>query len=308
MRLLLADSLEHIAERAIGTLTYDFSRLQAIIVGLRSGKRYPCSTFGMYADIVLAICNGEYDAALDVLEELALEEPIDQPRRVLSLDDPQHRKNVARFIRSMSSDPNMKFSMAPPPEALAREFMQRFNAGHRLMLLAIPDLASEFDALVNDVIMVIGDEKADYQFDGGSSYFLWGALFLNASSHKTEIAMVEVMAHESAHMLLYGCAAEEALVSNSDDELFPSPLRRDLRPMDGIYHATFVSARMHWAMDQLIKSRLLDHSALAEAERARADDLKNFWSGYEVVARHGKLTKTGTSVMQSALDYMSSIS
>ena len=33
---------------------------------------------------------------------------------------------------------------------------------------------------------------------------------------------------------------DELFVLNPDWERFPSPLREDPRPMDGIYHATFV--------------------------------------------------------------------
>ncbi len=307
VRFSLADSLEHIAERAAGNIPFDFSRLNTIISKSRSGARYPCSTFGIYSEIVLSICNGDDSGAVALLDELVLEQPLGQTRRILALNDPQHYRNVARFSRAMSNDPNTKFFMGPPPEELAREFAQRIEAGYSLMATAMPELAEEFDALVTDVITVVGDEKAEYQFDGGSSYFLWGALFLNATSHETNTAMVEVLAHESAHILLYACTADEALVTNPDEDLFPSPLRRDLRPMDGIYHATFVSARMYLAMDRLMKSGLLAGTDLPAVERARTEDLQNFWSGYEVVARYGRLTKTGSAVMKSAVDYMTSV-
>ncbi len=307
MRLCLADSLEHIAEQAAGKLLFDFSVLEPLISGMRSGERYPCSTFATYAEIVLAICNGEQDLAVLLLNELALEQPLTQPWRVLAIDDHVHVKNMARYLRFMNNDPDTKFYMGPPSADLAARFGQRVMAGYRLLASAAPELAAEFDELVSDVIMVVGDDKAKYQFDGGSSYLLWGGLFLNATSHDTEVAMAEVMAHESAHILLYACAADEALVENPDEELFASPLRRDLRPMDGIYHATFVSARMHWAMAQLIRSGLLDDAALVAAKAARLEDEKNFWAGHEVVNRHGQLTRTGSQVMQAALSYMESM-
>ena len=307
MRLSLADSLEHIFEQAEGKLPFDFSALTPLIQDMRAGERYPCSTFAIYAEIVLAICNGEQELAVPLLQELSQEKPLAQPWRVLAMDDPVHEKNMARYVRSMNNDPNTKFFMGPPSAELAARFSQRVMASYRLLASTAPELAAEFDELVSDVIMVVGDDKAKYQFDGGSSYLLWGGLFLNATSHGNEVAMVEVMAHESAHLLLYACAADEALVNNPDEELFASPLRRDPRPMDGIYHATFVSARMHWAMAQLIRSGRLDDAASAAAESARQEDARNFWAGHEVVARHGQLTRTGSQVMQAALSYMESV-
>lgn len=306
MRLGLADSLQYIAEQSESVLRFDFSTLDAIISDMRSGARYPPSAFSLYADIVLAICNDLYDEATLLLEELAREKPLGRAWRVLPLDAPEHVGNMSRYVRAMSGDSGARFFIGPPRGDAAERFQHRTLDGYRLMKLAMPELAAEFDELVADVIMVTGDAKAEYQFDGGSSYFLWGALFLNVTSHETEVAMVEVLAHESAHLLLYACAAEEALVTNSDEERYASPLRRDPRPMDGIYHATFVSARMHWAMTQLIESGLLSAAATAAAEEARTQDARNFWSGHDVVSRYGKLTRTGSRVMQSAADYMAS--
>ena len=304
MRLALADSLEHIAEQAKDALPFDFSSLNHIVAGTRAGERYPPVAFSLYADIVLAICDGQHDEATSLLGELALQVPRSHAWRVLPLDAPEHAPHTARYLRAMNNDPNVAFAMRPPLADLARRFEQRALSAYGLMRSAAPELAAEFNTLVTDIIAVVGDDKARYQFDGGSSYFLWGALFLNASSHESDIAMVEVMAHESAHILLYACTDEETLVSNADDELFASPLRTDLRPMDGIFHATFVSARMHWAMCRLLGSGLLDEAAVALAEKARDDDARNFWAGYDVVARHGKLTRTGSTVMKAALDYM----
>lgn len=307
MRLSLADSLEHIGEEATGKLPFDFSTLEPLITDMRDGARYPSSTFAIYAELVLSICNDELDLALLLLQELVQEKPLAQGFRVLSIEDPVHVRNTGRYLRSMNNDPNIQFFMGPPSVDLSAKFSQQVLTSYKLLACAVPGLAEEFDELVSDVIMVVGDDKAKYQFDGVSSYLLWGALFLNATSHATDVAIVEVMAHESAHILLYACAADEALVRNADEELFSSPLRVDPRPMDGIYHATFVSARMHWALAELIRSGQLDAKGLATAENAQLENVKNFWAGHDVVAQHGQLTQTGSQVMQTAFSYMTSV-
>ncbi|HEY8300152.1 MAG TPA: hypothetical protein VIF65_06725, partial [Methyloceanibacter sp.] len=40
---------------------------------------------------------------------------------------------------------------------------------------------------------------------------------------------------ESSHVLLFGVSAEGALTENSGRERYDSPLRRDKRPIDGIF-------------------------------------------------------------------------
>jgi HEXXH motif-containing protein len=308
MRRSLADSLAHIRDQIHGKLPFDEAALTAMVADMYAGARYPASTFGLYSEIVLALVDaGDAGLAQARIEELLLEAPLAGRWRVLPLDAPEHACHRALYARQLDSDPNIRFLIAPPAAALASAYGERLLRSFALMERAVPGLAAEFDALVSDVILLVGDPKAKYQFDGGSSYMLWGGLFLNATSHPDEVTMVEVMAHESAHLLLYACAADEALVQNGDDDLYRSPLRVDERPMDGIFHATFVSARMHWAMSRLLEWGQLDDEARRRAEAARTSDAQNFWSGHGVVAEHGRLTATGASVMQAAAGYMASV-
>lgn len=308
MRLSLADSLIYISEASKSKLEFNFDLLFPIIKSIQEGTSFSSITSYIYSELVLAILRKDNQQAIDLLNQLCLLIPaasnITDPCRILSFSDSAHLPHQKIYLRAMNNDPTIFFNMEAPTDALAAEFEQRIKSGFKLMVKAIPDLADEFKVLVKDIVMVIGDDKAEYQFDGGSSYFLRGTLFLNANSHQNDILMIEVLAHESAHMLLYACASDEALVENSDNERYASPLRIDLRPMDGIYHATFVSARMHWAMEQLINSELLNQEDLQIALHARGQDYRNFWSGYEVIKEHGKLTKTGAIILESAAHYM----
>jgi hypothetical protein len=42
------------------------------------------------------------------------------------------------------------------------------------------------------------------------------------------------------------------LVENEVEELYPSPLRSDPRPIDGVVYATYVTARMDYAVTSLL--------------------------------------------------------
>ena len=296
------------SQQSASVLAFDFKKLEPVIQAIRSGHRFPGTTFFTYADIVMALFNNESQKAIDGFNKIIIQVPMPEvvyePCRILPWDVSPHLENQEIYLRAMNTDSHLHFFMGAPSHTLAHQFSHRIVSGFKLMQLAVPELAKEFKALVNDVVIVVGDANSGYQFDGGSSYFLWGTLFLNATSHQTDIAMVEVLAHESAHMLLYACAIDEPLVLNPDEDLFPSPLRDDLRPMDGIYHATFVSARMHFAMQSLVASGILSSEDLFAAKQARDEDLKNFWDGFKVVSEHGELSSTGKKIMQTALDYM----
>ena len=60
------------------------------------------------------------------------------------------------------------------------------------------------------------------------------------------------IAHEATHNLLFGLCADGPLADNDDGERHASPLRPDARPIDGVLHATCVSARVHRMLSRLL--------------------------------------------------------
>ena len=114
--------------------------------------------------------------------------------------------------------------------------------------------------------------------------------------------MVQALAHESGHNLLFGLCADGPLVENDDEERYASPLRPDPRPMDGLVHATYVSARMHQAMVRLRRSGALSRDQEAAADAAAADNRRAFLEGMHTIDRHAKLTELGAAVMSGARD------
>lgn len=306
MRTGLADSLEYLCDSSRGSVAFDEPAIRQIAAGLREGQRYPASRFGIYYELVPALSAGDRDAAEALFSELAQEQPLIS-RRVVSLGGSELGTHSPRYVRLLDTDPSLSFQFLPPPPALAERFTDRLQSGMKLMQAVMPELAAEQDAIISEVVLAVGDDDGDYVFDGGSSYMLWGALFLNATTHTSDIEMVEVLAHEAGHSLLFGLCTEEGLVDNPDDERYSSPLRRDPRPMDGIYHATFVSARMYWTMSRLIESGVLSPQQQSEAEQRRQATRRSFEEGYKVVSEHGRLTATGQRIMQAARDYMNTV-
>jgi HEXXH motif-containing protein len=103
---------------------------------------------------------------------------------------------------------------------------------------------------------------------------------------------IEHIVHEGAHLHLHGIMMHARLVLNSDEERFPAPIRADLRPMYGIFHATFVLSRMARVFRKWNEASGLD---VAHTEYEKA--LSRFERGYETVARHARLTEAGKKVV-----------
>jgi HEXXH motif-containing protein len=93
-------------------------------------------------------------------------------------------------------------------------------------------------------------------------------------------------------------------VDNPDEELFSSPLRKDPRPMDGVFHATYVIARMHQTVSRLLNAGVLNEREREAAIADLAAHQRNFDAGDRVVRDGARLTPLGAEVIESARAYM----
>ena len=150
---------------------------------------------------------------------------------------------------------------------------------------------------------VLVDKPGNRHF-GASSFQIWGALFLKPYPHGNRAAIVEQLAHETSHALLFGLSKGKPLVRNEPDEVYPSPIRQDLRPMDGVVHATYVIARMHYAMSQLLQSGLLTPEEAEVARATRDAHRAHYQNGLAVVETNAKWTEVGEAAHSAARAYM----
>ena len=305
MHVRLGESLRHLSEQCRGVVEHDETKVGALAEALCRGERQTPAVFAHYYRLLEAILNEAFDDAERQFSALAGSEPLrGTAPRIAPLTPDALGSNYRLYCDMMNSDPTLEVGFASPSEAEFAAFKQRLESGLRLLRAAAPRLFGEIEAILDDIVVVAGDESKNLQFDGGSHFQLWGALFLNCGSHHDDVGIVEVLAHESAHSLLFGLCTDEFLVENDDRDLYSSPLRPDPRPMDGIYHATFVSARMHWAVGHLLASGALDAASRERALTANALNMANFNAGLAVVEEHGRLTDLGRRLMQGASDYM----
>jgi hypothetical protein len=306
MRSRLAESLRYILLQGEGILKIPQEKFHQFLTGLEAHPVSPLA-FSFYNDTVLAIEEDDIESASGFLTELTKLPARATGLEILELPDPNQDVIGARYARFLNEDPSIKFEIFPPEKQVASDCRAQIRDALALLDEGDPDLAGEIRALLREIILAAGtkDPKA-LTFDGASSFMLWGAIIINANRSDGAIGMVQMLAHESAHNLLFSFSADQPLVENSPDELFSSPLRKDPRPMDGIYHATFVTARMYRAVRQLLASGLLDNAAKEKAQKDLAENARLFKQGIETVKKFGKLSPLGERVMCGASDYMAS--
>lgn len=304
MHLELARSIEYLVEQCQGRVDFDPAAAGDLVRRLDGGARLPPVGFARYYELVFSLLANELDEAATRWRNLVATGDASPGLRVVPLEDPSESELGALYTRLMSGDGSDGASILPPPPDVMQDFERRFRDGLDLMKRADGALAEEFLAIIREVVCVVGNPSRKTQLDGSSHYQLWGALFINAEFHDTPEAMMEVLAHESGHSLLFGFCTHEPLVYNDDEPRYASPLRRDPRPMDGIYHATFVSARMHLAMERLLASGLVEASRRPTVREAMHADAKNFRDGDAVVRASADLSPLGRALIDNARAYL----
>jgi hypothetical protein len=299
----LASSLRHIAD-AVGTqINFNKRKLGLLCDRLDDGIAPDPIAFSKYYLLVNALMTDDLRRATTLLDEITKISGMPE-RSVVALGQDLDEDHSALYASMIEEDEPARLDVVPPSPAAISAFQPVFAEATELIEAATPAMADEIEGLARQIILVGQGSGRESMFDGGSHFQIWNALFLNIDRPRSRIAMAEVIVHECAHSLLFGFCIDETLTSNRDDNLYSSPLREDLRPVDGIYHAAFVSARMYWLMAQLMESSLLNEKEMAEAARSLERDRRNFEEGYSVVAEHGLLTKTGKGLMAGARSFM----
>ena len=212
----------------------------------------------------------------------------------------------ACLLRQVNGDASTQVFLRSPSLQTYQRSRNAMESALELLREIAPKCHDEIKALVRSLILVAGNVNEAEEFDGATAFGAWGALFLNADHHLSRIEAVEGLVHETAHAVLLGRSQGRSFVENSPAEVYPSPLRSDLRPLDGTYHATFVSARMCYALRVVAASGRLtsEESEMASQSLVSAEVAYN--EGLSTVRRFAKLTPLGASIITSTDEYMRS--
>ena len=173
--------------------------------------------------------------------------------------------------------------------------------GLELLAKKLPNWYDEITTLVNEILILNTDNLR-----AGSSFDLFGLIYVNFN-YKTEniTDIISFIVHESAHLYIFLLSLNDQLVLNPPEERYQPPssenvLRMDKRPIIGIFHATFVLARMIHVLGQLQDSKSFPNSEVDYCDSLIQAYKGRFLWGYETLMKHGKLTELGQMLITSS--------
>ena len=290
-----AEISAHLKQTPLAHRIGSLDRFQKISM---AGQRYFADCYAYYFQLVVALFDEDWDAAqhwLALLDEVA---PAAPEIEVIGLDDPKLANCRDSFIRLMDTDPLNSFPIVGASPLNIARFKETFSQAMALLTEHLPYYANQLQQLVTQIVCVEpapGEENSG--FGGGSSLMLWGAMFINVGMEKTLYEWIDTLVHESSHLLLFGLCSERPALLNEPDELFQSPLRTELRPMEGIFHAMFVSFHVCRAFGILSQSTAFDE-ADRELFAVKVSTYHNVVADcLTTIEEHAKLTETGLALV-----------
>jgi HEXXH motif-containing protein len=157
------------------------------------------------------------------------------------------------------------------------------------------DLLGRIDPEMSGEVLEAVDIVCSFSCDDAISFSdvqAFGAIFVRDKFAGTATALAEILVHEASHSVLNVIAASTPLFTNPATERYQTPLRKDPRPMFGLFHQLFVLKRLerfHLRLGQNFEG--IDGSLDTIRE--------NIELAESSIAQYGMLTATGRRLVAS---------
>lgn len=230
---------------------------------------------------------------------------VDLSKRIsyINLDDEEWLIDCAKISSQINSDNNQ-----PLHNEIEKKFLNEISNITEEVLHIISEhyrsLYLEIMVHVNTIILsydgkLIG--PLGYPLVGGTSVAYHGALFMQIPKDYIffKELILEHIVHEAAHIHLNAILATDPLVLNNISELYISSVRKDPRPMIGIYHSMFVSCRVLMAFDAC-RAFLDDGYMLKQYPIVQEQFNKVFLT----CEKDAQLTKLGKCLLENCRKYL----
>ncbi len=300
-------SLHHLVFEVIGqrvTPPLSEDALRAIIFGGPSGPS--AAVFALHAALLDAATRSdmaEVPKLFEVLSAMADRDTAAPTKIAISplSETHVHHDDVDLLKRVFADDIGLTANLVGPPEEEVARAQRLICEAVDALDQAAPAWAEELRSLANHIYLATAHDEASYLFAGAAVFDAFGAMLINPVGLRDRATTMMAVIHESSHQQMFLFHLDDPVVLNDAEFTYTSPLRKEPRPMEGIFHAMWVSARMVLAARAV---RLSPHAP------EWADDLKEhqtrahgaFSDCVGTVAEHADLSELGATLFACAQD------
>jgi len=305
-------SLTYMFAQIGAEIAVDGARASTLMDRLAEGSRESPELYRRHYQLVTDIGAGDLTAANNNLNTMLDLPAAEQTTRVLTPGSGKDGDEALRLLPYFAAEPDTLFEFSAPPSTEAKQATLQITAAMELIERCLPGLAGEIDETIVWVVVASGHAKPNTgvenaRFGGGSTFKAYGSVLLNCDPANSVSDRALSIVHEATHNALFAFAPGDGLVENDLQDRFRSPLRRDKRPIEGIYHATFVIARLAYTVRQMMASGRLDRAQREQVEQALPEYRARFNNGMAVLNDHARYTGLGRDAIDQARAHMAGV-
>lgn len=291
-------SLAYVLRQTAGYLDLPPGKAEAMLANIGRGRQHP-GVYARYFELIFAINQNRFADANGLLAQIAELSGQPQEFKILAYEREALGDDFDRY-------PRILFAESPEVGVLVSPTAEESTRAHDDLRAALETIhriePSIYDEIVNLFVQVFitkdDKEGTGASFGGVTSLMIWGATFDNIKAYRQRWEAVQFLVHEVTHALLFGLSSDGPLVLNPPSENYRSPLRTQMRPMDGIYHATIVCARLADFNRKWLASGTVAAEERDEVERETEKMLSSFNDGLSVIDEHGVLSPMGLEILE----------
>lgn len=294
-RAFLRQSLKVFLEKVQSTLKVDLSTFSTIIEKINPQRRFSPLLFVYYDLLKEGYRKKDVHEIFDALQALKHVKEAEWYRETVSFstvgDDPWERY-VLQEMRETASDGQVIYVFPlvhwKPDEFPPHPLQESID----LIFELDEGLKHEFVAYVSDIKIFAGKI-----LESTTSCRYFGAIYTRLAypSEAPILFYIRNIVHELSHLHLFALAKNDSLVLNPGDVLYSSPLRKDKRPMIGIFHAAFVLSRMVRVLRKFSTKSKNDQKAAQEMEKNK----NLFENSLKTLSEHAHFTTKGKEIFET---------
>jgi len=205
----------------------------------------------------------EFDKAIEYFLALPMERCHQQHLEVIEFSKEKIGKSAEFFLRqSYLDDIGLTNDLISPSVKSFIKTEECITDALSVMEEFAPEWVEEFELLVSQILLAENSDPNKNGFGGASVFSAFGSLLINPKSNKDTATVLMTLIHESSHSRLFLHHLNDPIILNNEDEMYNSPLRSQPRPMEGIFHAAWVSARMVAAANCILNNGFKGKTAI----------------------------------------------
>jgi len=230
-------------------LGVNLSSILESISGWDIDRKWSPAPYAYAYNLMSAMDAKKLDPVFEALNELRLLTPEALYASKLRIGSILTERWEREFIAELRANPTqnergqsiiVRPLLGDVPTAVVDALQQAIRTIHEVE----PDIGEEWDAYVTRLKIFAGRTAI-----GVTAPRVMGAMFLKVPaavdpySNNLHAYFTNQLVHELAHMHLHQLQSQDMLLRNDRSAVHDAPIRKDPRPMFGVFHATFVLSR-----------------------------------------------------------------